>query len=103
MVISQVSLCSFCRRRILEYVRRAVYCRDRETRGELTRMGTAWAELARAVEFVERHFIRAKPDRAMWDAAIRLSFQAQPACVSHVLARLGENAASFPGRRGSDD
>ena len=46
MVISQVSFCSFCRRRTLEYLRRAVYCRDEEARARLTRMATAWAELA---------------------------------------------------------
>ena len=30
-------------------LRRAVYCRDGETRGRLTRIATAWAELAHAV------------------------------------------------------
>ena len=48
MVITQVSFCSFCRRRTLEYLRRAVYSRDGEARARLTRMATAWAELARA-------------------------------------------------------
>ena len=49
MVISQFRFCSFCWRRTLEYVRRAVYCRDAETRGRLRRMATAWAELALAL------------------------------------------------------
>jgi hypothetical protein len=53
MVISQVSFCSFCRRRTLEYLRRAVYCRDGETRAKLTRLATAWAELARAAGSLE--------------------------------------------------
>ena len=57
-------------------------------------MATAWAELARAVDLSEdtsSELSRTEP----WDFAIRLSFQAQPACVSHVLARLAKcNLAS---------
>ena len=50
MVISQFRFRCFCWRRTLEYVRRAVYCRDAETHGRLSRMATAWAELALAVD-----------------------------------------------------
>ena len=50
MVISQFRFRCFCWRRTLEYVRRAVYCRDAETRGRFRRMATAWAELALAVD-----------------------------------------------------
>ena len=89
MVISQVSLCSFCRRRILEYVRLAVYCRDRETRGRLARTAAAWTELARAVNSLGD--TSSVVSRAgLWDSAIRLSFHAQPACVSRALSRLAK-------------
>ena len=44
---------SFCRRRAVDFARRAVYSRDRETRRALARMAQGWAELARAVESVE--------------------------------------------------
>jgi hypothetical protein len=41
---------TFCRRRVIEYARRAVYAYDRQARQSLTKRASAWAELAQAVE-----------------------------------------------------
>ena len=57
-------------------------------------MATAWAELARAVISLEDTSSELSGTEP-WESAIRLSFQAQPACVSDVLARLAKcNLAS---------
>ena len=40
---------NFCRRRALNFARRAVYSRDQKVRKELTTLAQRWADLARAV------------------------------------------------------
>jgi len=44
---------NFCRRRAVDFARRAVYSRDPKTRRVLTTMAQGWAELARAVGSID--------------------------------------------------
>jgi len=44
---------NFCRRRAVDFARRAVYSRDQKTRRALATMAQGWAELARAVGSID--------------------------------------------------
>ena len=44
---------NFCRRRAVDFARRAVYSRDQKTRRALATMAQGWAELAHAVRNIE--------------------------------------------------